>query len=144
MRGMSQGKRTLSVEQAAHLARIVGAMLEAEKAHAPEGERVSQAQIAKRIGISQSHLSQLARPDRARNAGIYTLTKLRDYLGMTIDDLIGLPPLKRTGGIIGATDQWVAANASAQSDLITRIREMLREEVGAQLAAQTPPRRPRR
>lgn len=50
---------------------------------------------AKAIGIAQSHMSQILAA-RGRGAGIHVLKRIRAFTGLTIDDLLGLPPLRPT------------------------------------------------
>lgn len=76
----------------------------------------------KRLRISQSHLSQLIRGEHgARGPGLQVLLKLREYSGKSIDELLGLPPLK------SETEQ-----PSSVEDRIAQLEERLaRVESGA-------------
>lgn len=50
--------------------------------------------FAKHVGISQPQIAQLLRTDGGdRGVGIVVLIQLRKYLGLTLDEMLGLPPL---------------------------------------------------
>lgn len=51
----------------------------------------NQTRAAAAIGISQSHLSQIL---RSEGAGIAVLIRVRSFIDMSIDDMLGLPSLK--------------------------------------------------
>ena len=51
-----------------------------------------QRRAEKPMGISQSHLSALMRPEDRRGPGLDVLLRLRIILRMSIDDLLGLAP----------------------------------------------------
>ena len=53
----------------------------------------SQSEAGRRLGISQAHVSSLLNPHRGRFVGTETLLTLRSKLSLSIDDLLGLPPL---------------------------------------------------
>jgi hypothetical protein len=46
------------------------------------------------MGISQSHLSAIMRPEDRRGCGLDVLLRLRALLQISMDDLLGLPPIK--------------------------------------------------
>lgn len=51
--------------------------------------------FAKHVGISQPQMAQLLRTDGGdRGVGIVVLMQLRKYLQMSIDDMLGLPPVQ--------------------------------------------------
>lgn len=86
-----------------HLARLVRELVDTE--FDKNGTKA-----AKAIGISQGHVSQLARGIHGtRGPGLPALIALRAYMGKSIDELLGLPPLP-------------------QDALTQRIREVLIEE----------------
>jgi hypothetical protein len=50
--------------------------------------------FAKHVGISQPQIAQLLRTDSGdRGVGIVVLMQLRKFLQMSIDDMLGLPPV---------------------------------------------------
>lgn len=52
-------------------------------------------QAAKAMRLSQPQLSQiLLGAKSARSAGVSTLVRIRAFVGMSLDDLLGLPPLR--------------------------------------------------
>lgn len=51
-----------------------------------------QRQAEKGMGISQSHLSAIMRPEDRRGPGLDVLLRLRVLLRMSLDELVGLPP----------------------------------------------------
>lgn len=54
-----------------------------------------QRQAEKGLGISQSHISQLLRGGAGdRGPGLAVLLRLREYTQLSIDELLGLPPLR--------------------------------------------------
>lgn len=73
-------------ENALHLARVLRPIVE---------ERFSnnQTKAAKAWGIAQSHLSQILLAE-GRGAGIAVLIRIRNALDMSLDDMLGLPPVK--------------------------------------------------
>lgn len=51
--------------------------------------------MARALGIGQSQVSQILKGKRTdRSAGIPVLKRIRAFTGCTLDELIGLPPLK--------------------------------------------------
>lgn len=54
----------------------------------------SQTAFAKHVGVSQPQISAILRPGGGdRSAGISVLIRLRAYLNMSIDEMLGLPML---------------------------------------------------
>jgi transcriptional regulator with XRE-family HTH domain len=51
----------------------------------------NQTQAARAMGIAQSHLSQIL---MGEGAGIAVLIRVRAFTGMSLDQLLGLPPLR--------------------------------------------------
>ncbi len=50
--------------------------------------------FAKHVGVSQPQIAQILRTDGGeRGAGIVVLMQLRKYLQMSLDDMLGLPPV---------------------------------------------------
>lgn len=74
----------LTDEQARHLAGVLRQHLERYE---------SGVAMARAWGISQSQLSQLMGGHR-KGAGIAVLCRIRRHTGMSIDSLLGLPPLR--------------------------------------------------
>lgn len=76
----------LTLEQKTNLARFLN-----NKLYLYEG---SQSAMARDIGIPQPQLSQFLRPaERSAGAGISVLLRIRERFGVTLDDILGLPPL---------------------------------------------------
>lgn len=78
----------------------------------------NQTAFARAVGVSQSQLSALMkRGGGERSVGINVLLRLRDYLDMSIDDLLGLPPLRsartRVAPQPGATNEQLVAAVEA-------------------------------
>lgn len=114
--------KKLPPEQAEHLAAIVRQVV-AER----YGGVASKA--AKPSGVTQSQLSRILRGD---GAGVAVLCRLREWLDISLDDLLGLPPLRR------------------RSTVDDRLREMVEEALSRVTSAPpvtgppvTPPPAPR-
>lgn len=55
----------------------------------------NQTAFAKKVGVSQSQMNVILSSGGDRSVGINVLIRIRDYLGtMTIDEMLGLPPLR--------------------------------------------------
>jgi len=79
--------------------------------------RGSQSAAARRIGLSQSHMSALV-SGTERGVGVAALLRLREYTGLTLDELLGLgPPPPR------------AEPEPVPDPLESRIRDLLRAEL---------------
>jgi len=85
---MSGMKRRLPREQCEHFASILRGLVEAEFAGV-------QAHAAKALGWSCAHMSNLLQGEPARGPGMHCLIAVRNYTGLSIDALLGLPPPKR-------------------------------------------------
>ncbi len=85
---MAREKGTgLTDDQADHLAKVLAAFL-------PQfGNK--QTVMARAWGISQPQLSQILMGAAGKGAGVAVLCRLRTHTQMSIDDLLGLPPLAR-------------------------------------------------
>lgn len=97
---------------------------------------------AKAMRIPQPQLSQILQGKRsARSAGIQVLVRIRAFMGMPIDDLLGLPALP-----------WHATSTAppkGDPDLRAYVREIIREERLSERPKKgpdthAPPSRPRR
>jgi hypothetical protein len=85
---------------------VADALRELQRRHPDE----KQTRLAKRIGISQPHYSQLlAARESSKGFGVNPLLALREELGWSIDRILGLPPLP-------------------EEELLVRIREMLERD----------------
>lgn len=71
-------------ENAVHLAKVLRPYAEAYP---------SQTAAAKAWGIAQSHLSQILLAE-GKGAGIAVLIRIRKALGITLDEMLGLPPIR--------------------------------------------------
>ena len=104
-----------------HLAAIVAEIVERDF----DGNLTA---AAKRIGISQPHLGQV-REGSGKGAGMRTLIALRQYTQRSIDDLLGLPPLR-----------GVALPAGTEPAVtLEMIRQAIREEKAAESSPPSPP-----
>jgi hypothetical protein len=96
---------------------------------------------AEEMGIPQPQLSQILMGKKsARSAGVQVLSRIRWYMRMSIDELIGLPPLSVT-----------KAPPAADPTFREYARQIIREELQSELpppkkgpASNAPPPRPRR
>lgn len=80
--------KRLDPKYLAHLADVVKTVVERDFGGIQRGA------AEKRLGISQSHISQLIRGEHGeRGPGLPVLLKLREYTGMSLDALLGLPAL---------------------------------------------------
>ena len=86
--GMGRAK-AIPRENAINLARVLRPYVEAFP---------SQTAAAKAWGIAQSHLSQLLLAE-GKGAGIAVLIRIRAALNLSLDELLGLPPLRQVGGL---------------------------------------------
>jgi transcriptional regulator with XRE-family HTH domain len=85
------GTKGLPPAMAAHLARVVRAEIAARYPTSADGKPVAQSVVAKAIGITQPTLSELL--GLRGGVGVTALLALRDWLGMPIDEMLGLPPI---------------------------------------------------
>lgn len=70
---------------------------------------------AKAMRLTQPQLSQILLGSKsARSAGVSSLVRIRAFVGMSIDDLLGLPPLRTA---TEAPDDFTARYRAALSDL---------------------------
>lgn len=103
-----------------HLAKIVRDVI---------GER-SQGEFAREIGVSQSHVSQMARGGRSdRGVGLPVLIAMREYLRkigrpQTLDQLLGLDPIPTPAAIVVVEP--------VEADELRRLREAV-EQINARL-----------
>ncbi len=92
----------LTEEQAAHLAGVLRPYLDRYEGN---GTR-----LARAMDVSQSQLSQLL-SGRGRGAGVAVLCRIRQFTGISIDDILGLPAL------------------TAREDLHSQIRHAVKAEL---------------
>lgn len=82
------GPKRLDPKYLAHLSGIVKKVIDRDFGGTQRGP------AEKALGISQSHISQLIRGEHGeRGPGLPVLLKLREYTGMSLDALLGLPPV---------------------------------------------------
>jgi transcriptional regulator with XRE-family HTH domain len=83
-------------------------------------------QAAKAMRLSQPQLSQiLLGAKSARSAGVSALVRIRAFVGMSLDDLLGLPPLRTA---TEAPDDYTTRYKAALVELeqmIARQREVM-------------------
>jgi transcriptional regulator with XRE-family HTH domain len=81
---------------------------------------------AKAMRLTQPQLSQILLGKKsARSAGVSALVRIRAFVGMSLDDLLGLPPLRPA---TEAPDDYTTRYKAALSDLeqlIARGREVM-------------------
>lgn len=74
-------------------------------------------QAAKAMRLTQPQLSQILLGKKsARSAGVSVLVRIRAFVGMSLDDLLGLPPLRATLEPV-AGDQFTARYKAALAEL---------------------------
>lgn len=89
----------------------------------------NQASFARHIGVSQPQISQLLRTDGGdRGVGIVVLMQLRKFLQMSIDDMLGLPP--------------IAPRAVPTDELVAAVMQALDRRRDAADEGRPPPREP--
>jgi transcriptional regulator with XRE-family HTH domain len=72
-------------------------------------------QAAKAMRLTQPQLSQILLGKKsARSAGVSALVRIRAFVGMSLDDLLGLPPLRPAAE---APDEYTARYKAALADL---------------------------
>lgn len=97
----------------------------------------NQTRAAKRLGLSQAHLSHLIAGQTGRGPGLTVLIRLREYTGRSIDSLLGLPPI--------AGDELVERLRATLETEVARIRRDARQQVEAALPkVQAAPERSRK
>jgi transcriptional regulator with XRE-family HTH domain len=95
---------------------------------------------AKAMRLTQPQLSQILLGKKsARSAGVSALVRIRAFVGMSLDDLLGLPPLRPA---TEAPDDYTTRYKAALSELeqlIARGREVM---TAPPVASHAPPREP--
>lgn len=104
-----------------HLAMVVRGILDRDFGGKQRG------QAEKKLGITQSHISQLMRGSRAtRGPGIDSLLQLRKYSGLSLDALLGLPPAT----LEDKEQQEVLARLEKRARLVKELAELEADESG--------------
>ena len=98
----------------------------------------NQTALARALGIPQSQVNHILRGKKGnRGAGVSTLVRIRSYLGVSLDDLLGLRPLgHRPVALLPpssspATPPPTSELASAIVQGFEDVKRLLREEAAA-------------
>jgi transcriptional regulator with XRE-family HTH domain len=75
-------------------------------------------QAAKAMRLTQPQLSQILLGKKsARSAGVSALVRIRAFVGMSLDDLLGLPPLRVVVEPTAAGDEFTSRYKAALAEL---------------------------
>ena len=80
-------RKALAPETCARVAKILYGIIERDFG----GEQKA---AARALGWSASHVSSVLRGDGTRSVGVSCLISMRERAGMTLDEILGLPPLR--------------------------------------------------
>lgn len=105
------GNKKLDRKYAEHLAGLLRPIIEARF-------KGNQTAFAEHVGVSQSQISALLKVGGGdRSVGINVLIRLREYLQVSLDEMLGLPKLRKAAVAEVAT---VAVAASELEEAVTR------------------------
>lgn len=99
----------------------------------------SQTAMARRLGVSQSHISHVAKGEE-RGPGLVLLLALRDWTGLSVDELMALPPPRKPPDVEDIEARVDAAlGASIDARVETAVADALRRLSGQPATPAPPP-----